>query len=89
MYGTGTMANYKINGWDALIEACQIFKQYGSERAVSPLHCEHDVLYVCDSIDPAQVSAEHKARLEELGFDIGDPQGGDESGFYSYRFGSA
>ena len=81
------MADYTVNGWDALIEACTIFKKYGSKKAVSPFHCEHDILYVCDSIDPDNVSDEDKKRLDELGFIVGDELG--EPSFYSFRFGSA
>lgn len=67
-------------GFDAVIEALQIFKRY--ENPSLPFHCEHDTLYVC--IDPENVSAEDKARLDTLGFF----EGGEEPGFMSYRFGS-
>lgn len=65
-----------------LIEALNIFVQYG--RPASPTHCEHDVLTVM--IDPAKVSTEHLARLDELGFFPADDGSGT---FQSYRFGSA
>ena len=63
-----------------LIEALQIFMKYGDKRW--PTHCEHDELIV--DIDPAIVSAEDTAKLEELSF----LPNHDESYFYSYRFGS-
>lgn len=62
-----------------LIEALQILLKYGNPHA--PTHCEHDVLLVC--IDPIKVSEEDIKRLSELSFKP------DESGFASYRFGSA
>ena len=62
-----------------LIEALTIFLKYDNPH--SPTHCEHDELMVC--INPAKVSAEDKARLEELGFHANDD---DE---HSFRFGSA
>lgn len=61
-----------------LIEALQIFLKYGNPEY--PTHCEHDKLTVC--IDPADVSEEDKARLEELGFHE------DCQDFYSYKYGS-
>jgi len=70
---------------DDLIEALQIFRRY--TNAKWPTHCEHDVLYIC-GIEPDEVADDDKAKLEELGFNIGEPYGGDH-GFYSDRFGSA
>jgi hypothetical protein len=64
-----------------LIEALQIFLKYGNPH--SPTHCEHDELTIC-SIEADKVSAEDKARLEELGFHHHD---GDDH-FMSFRFGS-
>ncbi len=64
-----------------LIKAFQIFLKYGNPKY--PTHCEHDILTVC-GIDPANVSTEDKAALEELGFILGD-----EDAFISFRFGSA
>lgn len=66
-----------------LLEAILIFSQYGNPY--SPTHCEHDVLTIM--IDPADVSPEHLARLEELGFDPRSEY--DDAVFTSYRFGSA
>lgn len=66
-----------------LIEALIIFAKYGDPY--SPTHCEHDVLTVM--IDPADVSEEDKARLEELSFHPGSEYG--EEMFTSFRFGSA
>jgi hypothetical protein len=62
-----------------LIEALTIFAKYTD--AEYPTHCEHDKLYVL--VDPAKVTAEDKARLEDLGF---RPS---VDAFYSFRFGSA
>jgi hypothetical protein len=83
-----------------LIEALQILLKYGNPR--NPTHCSHDELRIME-IDPCTVSAEDRARLSVLGFDIGhdfeelpddDERGTDwtppeESYFYSFRFGSA
>lgn len=67
-----------------LIEALQIFLKYGDPY--SPTHCEHDVLTIV-GISPNDVSDEDKARLDELGFIVGNEYGEDE--FMSFRFGSA
>jgi hypothetical protein len=64
-----------------LIEALQIFLKYGNPDY--PTHCEHDILTVC--VDPSIVSAEDKAKLETLGFHVGE----DDESFYSFKFGSA
>ncbi len=48
-----------------LIEALQIFLKYGDPPR--PTYCERDILTIC-GISPAQVSAEDKQRLDELGF---------------------
>lgn len=66
-----------------LIEALQIFLKYGNPGW--PTHCEHDVLTVM--IDPANVSEEDLARLEELSFIPGSEYG--EDVFTSFKFGSA
>lgn len=65
-----------------LIKALQILALYADPEDRWPTNCDHDIFRV--SIDPAIVSEEHKAELEELGFYA------DESipGFCSYRFGS-
>jgi hypothetical protein len=65
-----------------LLEAIKIFLKYS--QAEYPTNCNHDELRVM--VDPAIVSAEDIARLEELGFtpdeyDITDT-------FISHRFGS-
>jgi len=65
-----------------LIEALQIFLKYGDPDY--PTHCEHDVLTIC-GIFPAEVSAEDKAKLKELGFFISS----DGDYFQSFRYGSA
>lgn len=65
-----------------LIEALTIFLKYGDPQW--PTHCEHDVLTIC-GIDPADVSDEDKAKLDELGFFVGD----EYEQFQSYRYGSA
>lgn len=67
-----------------LIEALTILLRYGNPR--HPTHCEHDVMLIV-GIDPDDVSAEDKKRLDELGFFVSDEYG--EEGFQSYRFGSA
>lgn len=78
MQETGTS---KPTGFDALIEAFQIFRKYANPY--SPTFCEHDVLYVC--VGYSAVSDEDKARLEVLGFDEND----EDDGFMSSQFGSA
>ena len=64
-----------------LLEAFTLFAKYTSDR--HPTCCEHDVLYVL--VDPADVTAEDRVRLEALGFDAHE---GDQN-FQSTRFGSA
>lgn len=64
-----------------LIEALTLFAKYTS--AYNPTCCEHDVLYVL--VDPAEVTAEDRARLEALSFDAQD----NDRNFTSNRFGSA
>ena len=49
---------------DDLIAALQIFRKYGNPPY--PTHCEHDVMLV--TINPADVSEEDIAKLDELGF---------------------
>lgn len=68
-----------------LIEALTILLKY--DNPAYPTHCEHDVLTVM--IDPAVVSDEDKARLEELGFHPGAEDDWASECFQSYRFGSA
>ena len=67
-----------------LIKALQIFLKYGNPKF--PTHCEHDVMYIHNSIDPKWVTEEDKLELETLGFFVSDDDG--ELGFKSYRFGS-
>lgn len=64
---------------ERLIAALNIFLKYGNPEY--PTHCEHDELTVL--IDPALVSDEDKAKLDELGFFA------DGDCFKSFRFGSA
>ena len=66
-----------------LIKALQILLKHGDSRC--PVHCEHDMLTICD-IDPADVSDEDKQALDKLGFFISDEYG--EECFQSFRFGS-
>lgn len=66
---------------DDLIEALTILRKYGNPR--NPTNCSHDVLWV--ATDPALVSDEDKARLDELGFFVSSTDG---EGFRSFRFGS-
>jgi len=67
-------------GFDALIEAFEIFKKYDNPKW--PLNCQHDELFV--AVSPLKVNKEDKQRLEELGFN--EDKGLD--GFKSFRFGS-
>ena len=64
-----------------LLEAFTIFAKYTSEA--NPTCCEHNVLYVL--VDPTDVSAEDRVRLEALGFDAHES----DQNFQSTRFGSA
>lgn len=68
-------------GFDALIEAFQIFRRYGNPS--SPTFCQHDALYVC--VAYSTVSDEDKARLDVLGFF----ENKEDDGFMSYEWGSA
>jgi hypothetical protein len=65
-----------------LIEALTIFLKYGNPR--NPTHCEHDVLSIME-IDPNVVTADDRARLDELGFFVSEGDGC----FQSFRYGSA
>jgi len=66
---------------DDLIEALQILRKY--KNVSSPLHCEHDTLYIM-AVQREDVSDEDHQRLGELGFYC------DEDGMYqSSRFGSS
>lgn len=67
-----------------LITALQIFLKYADP--INPTHCEHDVLVIV-GIEPNEVSDEDKARLDKLGFFVGNEFG--YPVFQSYRFGSA
>lgn len=62
-----------------LIEALTIFAKYIPD-ATCPTICDHDELFVL--CDPALVSSDDLARLEQLSF---SPRGRD---FRSFRFGS-
>jgi len=66
-----------------LLEAITIFCKYEPDNR-TPLHCEHDYLYV--DVHPDKVTREDKTRLDELGFFVDSEYGGD--GFGSFRFGS-
>jgi len=68
-----------VVGVKDLIEALTILAKYTD--AYAPTCCEHDVLMVV--VDPATVTLDDKARLEQLSFHP-DPDGY----FRSYRFGS-
>lgn len=68
---------------DQLIKALQIFLKY--DNPTYPTHCEHDELWICGNYDPARMSAEDVAELDELGFHWDES---DES-FKSFWFGSA
>lgn len=64
-----------------LIKALQIFLKYDDVKY--PIHCEHDVMYVCGYYYDA-ISKEDINALEELGFDWDD----DMEHFYSFKYGS-
>jgi hypothetical protein len=66
-----------------LIKALQIFLKDGNPAY--PTNCSHDELRIME-IDPAVVSDEDKAKLDELGFFVSEEEDG---GFMSFRFGSA
>jgi hypothetical protein len=66
--------------WDDLFEALTLLRRSYSDTH-SPLHCEHDELWV--NANPDHFTAEELERLDQLGFfDSGE-------GFKSFRFGSA
>lgn len=67
-----------------MIEALQIFLSYMDEDKRWPFVCEHDVLYVHGAPSRSQVSDEHAARLDEIGFMWDD----DLECWFSYRYGS-
>lgn len=62
-----------------LIKALQIFLKYGNPDY--PTYCIHNVWV---DIEPEKVSEEDLEMLKSLGFFPSE----DESGFYSFRFGS-
>ena len=64
-----------------LLEAIAIFAKYTDAK--HPTCCEHDILYVL--VDPADVTAEDRTRLQALGFEAHEA----DRNFQSYRFGSA
>lgn len=68
---------------DELIEALTILKKYTSTKY--PIHCEHDVMTICD-VDPNEVSEKDIKRLDELGFFVSEEYG--DKMFQSYAFGS-
>lgn len=68
-----------------LIRAFQIFLRYGN--VPYPTHCEHDVMYVM--VNPAHVTDEDKAVLDELGFYPADEDDYIQDVFYSFKYGSA
>lgn len=68
------------HAWTDLIEALELMYQHKHDD-VSPLHCEHDELWVMSSA--SEFTPEEIAKLEELGFFV------HEGGFKSSRFGSA
>lgn len=70
-----------------VIEALTILSRYvedDSYQANYPLNCSHDLLWV--NVSPDLVSDADKARLEELGFHVGE--GDTEGGFYSFKYAS-
>ena len=71
----------KLEGFDALIAAINIFRKY--HTPAYPFHCEHDTLYI-GGIVPEEVSKEDIEALDVLGFFVS----GEHEGFMSFRFGS-
>jgi hypothetical protein len=69
------------NAWDDLIKALTLLRK-GATDTVSPLHCEHDTLWVL--ADPEKFTAEETEQLDAWGFFVDS-----EGGFSSFRFGSA
>lgn len=72
---------------DQLIEALILFRQLAGHNVQFPTNCEHDTLRIYPGVDPANVSPEDMAKLEELGFHL-DDEFGDDGCWYSFRFGS-
>jgi hypothetical protein len=68
------MSDKQLTYYEELIRALQIFKEYDSDEFMS---AEHDIVYA--GPDPADVSPEHLAELEELGWHRGE-----ESSFYHF-----
>lgn len=69
-----------------LIKALQIAEKYtlpNSSQDKWPTWCSHDELHL--TIDPSKFSDEDLMAMEELGFIVE----GDESGFVSFKYGSA
>lgn len=75
-----------------LIEALQILLKYGNPKY--PTHCEHDVLTIV-GIEAETISQEDRVKLDELGFivrvqgEYKEEEEVEESGIYSFRYGSA
>lgn len=69
--------------WRRLIEALTLLAK-GENNDLSPLRCEHDVLYVM--ADPSRFTADEIEQLEDCGFLVDDVDGG---AFFSYLYGSA
>lgn len=67
-----------------LVEALQIFLKYGNPDC--PTHCDLYQLTIC-GIDPADVSDEDKAELENLGFIVSNEYG--KETFVSFKYGGA
>lgn len=68
--------------WVDLIHGLVKMAQHQNNR-ISPLHCEHDILYV--QSDPEKFSEKDLRVLDDLGFHPGEHG----FGFESFRFGSA
>lgn len=67
-----------------LIKALTIFLKYLEDKNDHcPTHCEHHCLWIMD-VDRDDVSDQDHAKLEDLGFLVGDA-----GGYKSFRFGSA
>lgn len=66
-----------------LIEALVIMARYGDVK--SPIHCEHDVMYIFPAVPFEDFTPQEITRLDDLGF-IYNSDG--EEGFMSFRYGS-
>ena len=69
------------DAWRDLIAGLTLLAR-GQSNDISPLHCEHDTLWVMASAEA--FTPEEITRLDGLGFFVDE-----EGGFQSFRFGGA